>query len=234
MTIRDRLHSAAFLPLAGVLAVAGVNARAAMIGPGPVTTNTQDTAFNLMAVDLSAPATLGPGNYNASLFEYMFTNALSPTVGSITPVVLTGGGSSFTPVAVGSPITYTGPTSFISTSFGGSGAFTLGATTTVYGGVYWSDPGGSSGDHMPLGFNSTSGSAFIRYSSNPGVDPGATAPTAGTPISGGLDSGTFTRAYDFSIQVVPEPSSLALLSLGALGLVRPAQRRRDRAQINAG
>ena len=38
-------------------------------------------------------------------------------------------------------------------------AFTLGATTTVYGGVYWSDPGGSSGDHMPLGYSSTSGSA---------------------------------------------------------------------------
>jgi len=47
----------------------------------------------------------------------------------------------------------------------------------------------------------------------------------GTPISGGT-SNQFTRAYDFSVQVVPEPSSLALLTLGAIGLAGRSLRKR--------
>src|SRR5262249_50727014 len=124
--------------MALLLAPAAARADFVVVGPGQVPVGAGDEAFNLIAVDLNAPSTLGPGAYQASQFNYQFTDfAGFQTPGSITPVLLTGGGTTFTPVAVGDAVTFSGATGFLSTTFGGSDTFTLGASTTVYAGLYW-------------------------------------------------------------------------------------------------
>src|SRR5207244_4209380 len=100
----------------------------------------------------------------ASTFNYQFSDFPSyHTVGSITPVLLTGGGSNFTPVAVGDPIAFAGPTGFVSSPFGGADMFTLAGSTTLYGGLYWHVPPPLDGldDRMPVGFENDAGSAFV-------------------------------------------------------------------------
>jgi hypothetical protein len=109
-----------------------------IIGPGQVPVGAGDEAFNLIAVDLNNPAALGAGSYVASQFNYQFTDFSGfQTTGTITPVLLTGGGTVFTPVAVGDTITFNGATGFLSVPFGGADRFSLAAGTTVYAGVYW-------------------------------------------------------------------------------------------------
>jgi hypothetical protein len=108
-----------------------------VIGPGNVPGDWHDSAYDLIVVDLNAPAALGAGSYVASQFNYEFNpNVVGGTGstelnGSVTPVLLTGGGTSFTPIAVGDTIAYSGPTGFISAAFGGADTFTLAAGTTV-------------------------------------------------------------------------------------------------------
>jgi hypothetical protein len=182
---------------------------ATIIGPGDVATNTQDTGFNLLIVDLNAPLTMTAGSHNATQFNYEFG---SSAAGSITPLLLTGNGvDNFTPIAVGATIAYSGATSFISATFGGSDAFTLPSSDTVYAGLFWN----STTVTMPVGFLNGTGSSFIRY-------VGANSPTVGAPINGGFQ-GTFSRTYDFSISVdaapVPEPSIITLFGIGLAGLV---------------
>jgi hypothetical protein len=195
-----------------------------IVGPGPVTvTNGDGLSYPLITVDLNAPATLGPGNYVVSQFNYRFSlyNGFE-TIGDITPIVLTGGGSHFTPVAVGSTITFNGPTAFISTPFGGSDKFTLKTTTTVYGGLYWNAPTFTGGPEfrMPIGSNNNAGGMVFNRQG------GANFPVVGTPISGGstLPNGFTSRKYDFNIQIdsataAPEPSTLLLVLTGGVSLL---------------
>jgi len=208
------------------LGLAAAEARAGLtIGPGETAIDNQDHDFNLMVVDLNNPQVFAAGAYVAGPFNYQFSNILGTPAGTITPLILiSNGGNSYTPVAVGAPVTYGGPTAFISTPFGGSDTFSLSAPTTVYAGLYWSDPGGSPfTDQMPVGFNDTIGSSLDLYSEPPGHG-GANVPVVGTPISfggtGGAE-GIFTRTYDFSIggTGVPEPSSFVLATIGALGMI---------------
>src|SRR5262249_47815531 len=127
----------------------------------------------------------------------------------------------FTPVAVGGTIPFAGPTGFLSAPFGGTDTFTLAASATVYGGLYWeATPPFSLEPRMPVGFDNNVGSVFVVYGG--GVGSGANPPVIGTPVSGSAE-GFFSRMYDFSIQVdpaaaVPEPSSL-LLALAGAGLL---------------
>src|SRR5262249_2481881 len=56
-----------------------------------------------------------------SQFNYQFSlYGVPETRGTITPLLLTFDGTDYTPVAFGDPITFTGPTGFISVPFGGS------------------------------------------------------------------------------------------------------------------
>lgn len=195
---------------------------AAVVGPGDTAINAQDTAADLLVVDLTHPLNLAAGNHVVSLFSYQFAGGGSG--GTITPILLSGNGiNAFTSLAVGSTVTFVGATPFISTAFGGSSTFTLAAPTTVYAGLFWD---GTTGVNlMPVGADFLVGNSYIRYS-------GANAPVVGAAVSGG-GSGTFTRTYDFSITVdpttptaVPEPDTLMLFALGltGIGLARRARK----------
>lgn len=221
-----RRHRAAtgLLALAALLTLTGAGARAAVIGPGDTTIDANDTAADLLAVDLTNPVTLAAGTHMASLFHYQFSEANGPIGGTITPVLLTGSAPSFTPVAVGATIPFAGPTAFISAPFGGSDTFTLAASTTVYAGVFWNGDFGT--DTMPVGFLDGVGDAYVFFQD-------AAPPAVGVPSSGD-NEGRFSRTYDFSIETdaspaaaVPEPSTLVLAGTGLLGL--GAVRRRKRA-----
>lgn len=220
--------------IAVLLAVSHVSA-GVIIGPGDISVTTSDGAsFDLLAVDLNSPANLGAGSYVAALFNYQFSIMPpgSQPLGVITPVLLTGAGTSFTPVAVGDPVSYTGPTAFVSAPFGGTDTFALGIGTTLYGGLFWHatlPPGGPdtwNTRRMPIGY-AGGVSTFVRYQS-------ANPPVVGNPISGG-SAEFFGRSYDFSIEVtpvsaVPVPPTLLLALTGgsllhAWGIRRRGNRR---------
>ncbi|MBC7853213.1 MAG: hypothetical protein IAF94_07235 [Pirellulaceae bacterium] len=119
--------------------------------------------------------------------------------------------SSLVIVAVGDAVTYSGPTAFISTQFGGMDTFTVLATTNLYGGFFWD---ANSRLDNPIGFRDVdvgSQSTFITYSGSPDSSglPGANPPVVGSGITAGLgaSAGNFSRAYDFSIEVKPAPLS---------------------------
>jgi hypothetical protein len=202
-----------------------------IIGPGHQSVHASDEAYNLISVDLNNPVTLATGNYVASLFDYQFANFGFDTTGSITPLLLTGSGTNFTPIAIGDTITYSNPTTFLSAPFGGSDTFALVSSTTVYAGLYWdAKPPFTTEPRMPLGYVGP-GNAFVVYGG--GFGPGANPPVIGTPISGSAE-GFFSRIYDFDIQVepapaaVPEPSSL-FMALTAVGLLSWSWLRRKRS-----
>jgi predicted outer membrane repeat protein len=203
-----------------------------VIGPGQVTIDGQGTDFPQIVVDLANSQALAAGTYAAGSFHYQFSTFDSGGLfgtgmpsGTITPLLLTYANGNYTPVAVGAPVTYSADTGFTSTSFGGSDTFTLGASTTIYAGLYWSDPSGIPGtdtDRMPVGFTDTTGSTFILYSSPPGVG-GANRPVVGTPISeSGGSAGTFQRAYNFDIEVSAAAPQVSLDNAGTLTLTNCA------------
>lgn len=171
------------------------------VGPGDVAVTNGDGAFDVIAVDLNKPVMLAPGTYVASQFSYQFTDfAGFQTSGSIAPVLLTGGGTTFASVAVGATIPYAAPTAFDAAPFGGFATFTLTTAATVYPGLYWEATyTGGPELRMPVGYQNGVGDVFVVYGG--GFGPGANPPRIGTPISGSA-SGPFQRTYDFSISLV--------------------------------
>jgi hypothetical protein len=209
------------------LAPSPASADPIVIGPGDVpTASAHAGSGNSINTQLVNPATLGPGTYTATLFDYRFLDAEGLTViGSITPLVMTVVKPDFSdvrPVAIGDGVTFTGTTPFVSAAFGGSDTFTLATATTVYAGFYWQSPDftGNLDFRDPIPYvHPGSGTNVVGYFN------GAAAPVIGTPItapSRGLDDNLFA----FSIQiepapapVVPEPSTLLLALAGGVGLL---------------
>ena len=204
-----------FLAALVLYLLAGAARATTIVGPGNVTVLTYDTAPNLIVVDLNNPQTLAAGTYTATFFN----RQMNFGAGSIQPLLLTSTSpTSYVTIALGAAQSSGVTQAFTATTFGGTNAFTLGATTTVYGGIYWA----AGAPAMPVGY-AAGGSSFVRYA-------GAAAPVVGNAIGGGATIGNpFARTYDFSISVepVPEPSTAALLGLGVALLVR---RRASRAR----
>jgi PEP-CTERM motif-containing protein len=192
------------LSVLSLLAFSATARATAIIGPGNVTVVTYDTAPNLIAVDLNNPQTLAAGTYTATFFN----RQMNFGAGNIQPLLLTSTSpTSYVTIALGASQSSAVTQAFTATTFGGSNTFTLGATTTVYGGIYWA----AGAPAMPVGFAAPLGSStFVRFA-------GAAAPVVGNAIGGG-SSLTLVRSYDFSISVepvpVPEPSTAALLAIG--------------------
>ena len=159
--------------------------------------------------------------HTADFFNYQFeeANPGQPLGVSVQPFLAVANGSDYEVIALGDTVTFVSPTAFISTPFGGSNTFTLGAATTVYAAFFWQGDFGV--NRSPIGFDNV-GSTFIRFG-------GANSPVLGGNISGGAE-GTFSRTYDFSVTIkaVPEPSTLALVGVGSPGLIGLLRRRRAR------
>ncbi len=198
------------------------------IGPGDVSTVVNDHQGDIIAIDLT-PQLVSAGNHTVSTFNYESKTINPGLAGTLQPMLATGSGTSFTVIALGDIITYSGDTGgFVSSAFGGSDTFTLASNTNVFAGVYWDEPGGG---RMPVGFAS-GGSSWVRYNPSTGSPGGAHAPTVGNPISGGTGGG-FARTYDFSVTIgaVPEPSSFAFISVCAIGFGFRRRKRRPSSAL---
>lgn len=198
-----------------------------IIGPGDIVPDSQDNAAPMIVVDLANPQTLAAGQWSASNFNYQFSSTVSGTAaGTIAPILFTSPSANvYDVIALGDAVSYTSPTAFLTDQpFGGTSSFTLPSQTTVYAGLYYERTAPfTGGNNMAIGF-ANSGSSFLRYG-------GATAPSVGSPISGGTP-GTFPRAYDFSVtvQAVPEPSLGFLAIGGALVGFRRFTRKKSRSR----
>jgi hypothetical protein len=196
-------------------------ASATPLGPGDIAATTNDTAFDMIIVALTNPAALAAGNYEATAFNYQFTNASGlPLGGTILPLVLDSpAANTYRVLAMGSPIAFGGTTLFQTTAFGGTSSFALGAATTVFAGFYW-DAGGT--DRNPIGFTEALGSSTLQYG-------GADAPVLNANIGGGVQGISFFRQYDFSVDVesaaVPEPGTLTLSGIGVAAAYLARRRR---------
>ena len=158
-----------------------------VVGSGEVDLDTYDTARNVINVDLQNGMTLAAGDYAASLFNYEFSRVGN---GSVQPLLLSRSGTDYTVIALGDTIDFdTISHGFTSATFGGQATFTLSEATEVFAGFYWH------GTSSAIGFENNQGSTFQLFN-----DPDA--PALGQKLSG-ANSGTFSRAYDFSVAVAP-------------------------------
>lgn len=165
---------------------------AVVVGPGDAPITNNDSAGDLIAVDLNNPMSFGPGIYDATAFSRQFTAAN----GSVQPLVLIESGSDYEVIAAGAVETGGPAGAFTSVDFGGTNTFQLVANTTLYAGFYWDEaPSGAS----PIGFQDNVGSTYLRYN-------GAPAPSVGAVTNTG-SLGTFDRTYDFSIDITQQETA---------------------------
>ena len=185
-------------------------------GPGNIESTNADGANDVLAVDLNKPVTLPAGTYRATTFYSQLSTFGSgtPSIGVITPTLLSRSGSTYLPVAVGSSINYATQTPYGGIPFAGSDTFTLTETTTIYPGLHWNAPHYTGIEYrMPIGFLNNTGSSFVFYGGGTGA--GAAKPWVGLPVSS-TASGLFSRTYDFSITIqgVPTPPAASLPTAG--------------------
>ena len=204
------------LLLVGIVGFAMIAASAnaaTLIGPGADITEAtdQDTAgADRLNVDRTF-VTLGPGTYSISDWRL---NVFEHTVGTITPMLLSGAPSTYTTEWIGAAFD---PTSDGVQAVSESGTFTLDASTNIYAGFYTEGTG--SGIIALDKNNSGSDSSSTDH------DSSFTAPTGIDQAVGSFSNSGLARTYAFEITVIPEPSSAALL-LGLVAFSLTLRRRR--------
>lgn len=166
-------------------------------------------------VDISYTALLPAGTYGGNVWSYR-----AGQTGSVTPyIAVSNGDHSYEIVAVGNEVVI-GDADLDQnfTSVFGGGSFTLDSNTTVYGGIVNPTEIGS---QNPIYTNLNSGGLMDHDNNN---DGNLSPPVVGGTVDG-LGHTNLPRSYAFSIDIVPEPSSILLLVLSGLCLL-PLRRRR--------
>ncbi len=173
--------------------------------------NGVDSTGERLNIDRNVTATLDAGTYQITDFSFFATS----NIGSATPLLasLTSGNDEFTVLWIGDAVDLP-DTSFTEVSADLAASFTLTGTTTVYAGFFTSDGGrvghnngGTSSDPLLYGVTAHN-SSF-------------TPPTTAGDVMTFGSFPTLARTYAFSLTVVPEPSTWAMLGvvlLPSLGL----------------
>jgi hypothetical protein len=180
------------------------------VGPGTsIPHNSVDGTPGRTNVDLSNPVLLPAGDYAATFFNYD-----SGLASDVQPFLASANGAhSYLVLAAGDVRNLPGASENQTIAFGGSNTFTLGATTTVYAGI-------TSSGLNPIPFDSLSAGSYTTDHDQSGsqVFVGQTLASFNAPDN--------PRRYSFSIDVVPEPSSIVLAAAGIAGLLFAAWRKR--------
>jgi hypothetical protein len=177
------------------------------IGPGNVVANYfrdwgPSYGFPVWTIlDTSRPQTLAAGTYRASSFGHEFAGN-GPADAVVQPFLATLNATTgvIVPVAVGSAVTATATSGFVSPAFGGSDTFTLAASTPIYAGFAWTCPTATGPVNCALGSDQPSAGRFstIRYST---AMPAVGVPITQLPPYAQFSEGYQNNTYDFSIAV---------------------------------
>lgn len=169
-------------------------------------------------VALTSPAgndfvNLAAGTYNVVDFQLNVGDHTAGVgnAGTVAAMLLTGSAGNFTTLWVGGDFDPTASGIQTAASYApGSQTFTLAVATDVYAGMFTKNQGSA----VPL-LNQSVGTT--SHDGN-----GYTAPTGPGDTVDDFSHATIGRAYAFEVNVelVPEPSSLALLGLGGLLIAR--------------
>lgn len=203
----------ALTTLAAIIWVAA-SAGAQTIGAGTGIANDEvDTPATggRINLDNTTPLTLGPGTYNATLFTFDAGQS-----GDVTPFLARETSPNvFQAIAVGATQNLLGFEQDTSVPFGGSAVFTLATTTTVFAGI-------TSNVQNPIFLDNGVGLTDHEAAGAPSY----TVTVGGTvPPDGSFSNPDLGRTYAFSVTVVPEPSSIGLILLGATSLLGMRRRR---------
>ncbi|MCP4195451.1 MAG: PEP-CTERM sorting domain-containing protein [Planctomycetaceae bacterium] len=211
----------------GLVAVLAGSLTAQVVGPGPFlvdepgANNAVDTPTNgdndqsRQNVDISYNTLLQPGTYSGSVWSYR-----AGQTGSVIPyLAISNGDHSYEIVAVGDQVDIddAGLDQNVTLPFGGD-SFVLDTAKEVFGGIV--NPTGI-GEQNPIYTNLNSGGLMDHDNNNDGnLSPAVVGGTVD-----GLGHTNLPRSYAFSINIVPEPSSILLVVLSGLCLL-PLRRRR--------
>jgi hypothetical protein len=195
----------------GILNLAGANNTVDTPSDGTTDQSRQN-------VDKSFTATLGPGVFSGSNWSYR-----AGQTGSVIPYIARSTGNfTYEILAVGSQVDIgaDGLDIDVTLPFGGS-SFTLTEPTELFAGIVNPTVPGS---QNPIYTNLASGSLMDHDNNADGnLSPAVVGGTVG-----GLGHTNLPRSYAFSIDVVPEPSSLALVITALVGGAAAFRKRRDR------
>ena len=205
---------AAVAVLATIVCVTA-SAHAQIIGAGTAIANDEvDTpgTGGRINLDNSNPISFAAGTYRASLFTFDAGQS-----GDVTPfLAVETSPNVFQAIAVGATQNLLGSELDTSVPFGGSAVFTLAATTIVFAGI-------TSETQNPIFLDNGVGLTDHEAAGAPSY----TVTVGGTvPPDGVFSNPNLGRTYAFSVTVVPEPSSIGLGLLGAIGFF--GRRRRPR------
>lgn len=205
---------------AAIACVGSASAAVVQIGPGAdLAGAAQSDTPNQerLNVALTSPAgndfvNLAAGTYNIVDFQLNVGNHTAGlgNAGTVAPMLLTGSAGNFTTLWVGGDFDPTSNGIQTAASYTpGSQTITLAVATDVYAGIFTKNQGSA----VPL-LNQSVGTT--SHDGN-----GFTTPTGPGQAVNGFSHSNLTRAYAFEVNVelVPEPSTTALLGLGGLALI---------------